>query len=68
MVVGELLPMPESSHSDPRADDIRECLELLKPKMLPEELLQAETPEDGVGPREVPPGMILRCPAPPEII
>ena len=47
MVVGELLPMPDSSHSDPRADDIRECLELLKPKRLPEELLQAETPEDG---------------------
>lgn len=46
MVVGELLPMPDSSHSDPRADDIREYLELLKPKMLPEELLQAETPED----------------------
>jgi hypothetical protein len=63
MVVGELLPMPDSSHSDPRADDIRECLELLKPKMLPEELLQAETPEDG-GPREVPPGMIFEMPRP----
>ena len=60
--MGELLLMPDSSHSDPRADDIRECLELLKPKMLPEELLQAETPEDGVGPREVPPGMIFEMP------
>eukprot|EP00434_Breviolum_minutum_P009067 symbB.v1.2.007983.t1/scaffold496.1/size195705/7 len=41
MVVAEVDADPS-----PRADDIRECLELLKPKMLPEELLQAEMPED----------------------
>ena len=41
MVVAEVDADPS-----PRADDIRECLELLKPKMLPEELLQAEMPEE----------------------
>ena len=41
MVVAEVDTGPS-----PRADDIRECLELLKPKMLPEELLQAEMPEE----------------------
>lgn len=46
MVVGEVLSMPESSLNDPRADDVRECLELLKPQMSAEDLLQAETPEE----------------------